>query len=280
MINKVVVKTIEDASLLFLDQQYDNDIKRLRTNYLYRGIPDTKYRLETSLSRNCRHRARLIEPSILRNFTKYAINEDPYLYTSVWRQMILGQHHGLPTRLLDWTHSSLIALHFATSENNIADTDKRDGIVWRIDLEELASLLPEDYRTVLVNDHSFIFTVTQLNSLADSTEKYDADMGSRSMVIIEPPSLDQRIISQYSYFSVVPDGIKSIESFLDDNTNNTVQYIIDKSVRWDIRDMLDQFNISERVIYPGLDGLSRWIARHYYVTDKLYLEETGGKEEY
>ena len=39
-----------------------------------------------------------MEPVILRNFTKYATIEDPKLGESVWRQMIVGQHHGLPTR--------------------------------------------------------------------------------------------------------------------------------------------------------------------------------------
>jgi hypothetical protein len=32
--------------------------------------------------------------------------------------------------------------------------------------------------------------------------------------------------------------------------------------------MLDQLNMSERIVYPGLDGLSRWIARHYFVKEK------------
>ena len=127
-------------------------------------------------------------------------------------------------------------------------------------------------------EHSFIFSVSQLDPIANTTDKYDKDMGDHSMVIIEPPSLDQRIISQYSYFSIIPDGIRDIEKFLDDNTENTVCYVIDKHVRWDIRDMLDQFNISERVLYPGLDGLSKWIARHYYVMDSLYEEETGLKD--
>ena len=87
------------------------------------------------------------------------------------------------------------------------------------------------------------------------------------MVILEPPSKDQRIINQYSYFSVIPQDMKDIETFLDESTDNTVKYLIDKSVRWDLRDLLDQYNISERVMYPGLDGLSKWIARHYYVKD-------------
>ena len=60
-------------------------------------------------------------------------------------------------------------------------------------------------------------------------------------------------------------SIEDIEAFLDAHTNNTVKYVIKKEMRWRIRDMLDQLNISERIVYPGLDGLSRWLARHYYV---------------
>ena len=56
-----------------------------------------------------------------------------------------------------------------------------------------------------------------------------------------------------------------IEEFLDRRTNNTVKYVIAAELRWRVRDMLDQLNMSERIVYPGLDGLSKWIARHYFV---------------
>jgi hypothetical protein len=59
--------------------------------------------------------------------------------------------------------------------------------------------------------------------------------------------------------------MQDIEKFMDDYTQNTVKYIIDKRLRWRVRDMLDSLNISERLLYPGLDGLSKWVARHYYV---------------
>ncbi len=106
-----------------------------------------------------------------------------------------------------------------------------------------------------------------LNELACDLDSYDADMGENSMVLLEPPSIDQRIINQYSYFAIIPSGMNDIEKFLSERTMHTVKYIIDKSLRWKIRDMLDRMNINERMIYPGLDGLSAWLKRHYYVKD-------------
>ena len=43
------------------------------------------------------------------------------------------------------------------------------------------------------------------------------------------------------------------------------EYIIDKGLRWQLRDILDQLNINERMIYPGTAGIAKWLARHYYV---------------
>ena len=265
MIKTIEVNTIEDASKLLIDHRYDDNIGRLRSDYLYRGVTDTEFDLKTSLFRNCGEIQDRLEPSILRYFTKYGIMDDPSIAASVWRQMIMGQHHGLPTRLLDWSHSSLIALHFATAEDHFERIDERDGVVWRIDAKELASLLPENYRVKLSSQLTDIFSVDSLSEVVNSTAQYDSDMKNKSMVIIEPPSSDQRIINQYSYFSIVPMGITDIGKFLDENTENTVRYVIKKNIRWDIRDMLDQLNISERIAFPGLDGLSKWIARHYYV---------------
>ena len=85
------------------------------------------------------------------------------------------------------------------------------------------------------------------------------------MVNIEPPSVDQRIINQYSFFSVVPSGIDCVDDFFRENTTNTVRFIIKKELRWDARDLLDQYNVNERMVYPGLDGLTKWLVRHYYV---------------
>jgi hypothetical protein len=266
MIKEVRITSLEELLPLLTEQDYREDLHRNRSSYLYRGMPNTAFKMETSLHRNCKHLQKTLEPAILENFAKYAVIGEPTIAQSVWRQMILGQHYGLPTRLLDWTQSALVGLNFAMTEENLEDMDKHDCMVWRINMSEMVELLPNNYKYAVYDKHSTIFTVDMLKELTgNSLKQYDRDMGDSAMVIIEPPSLNQRIINQHSFFAVVPMGIEDIEGFLDKNTKDTVKYVIDKNLRWRVRDMLDQLNMSERIVYPGLEGLSKWIARHYYV---------------
>ena len=265
MIQTVQIDTIDSVLHILGDLEKIESIDRFRNSFLYRGMPNASWKIVTSLKRNCKSKQKELEPIILRNFTKYAVIDDPLIEKSVWRQMIVGRHHGLPTRLLDWSHSPLIGLHFATTEGNLSMIDKHDGILWRIDMEELHRILPEQYQAPLLRRGTFTMSIELLSETTMSLEQYDRDMGNRAMVILEPPSIDTRIINQYSYFSLVPSDMDDIESFLDSYTNKTVRYVINKKIKWQVRDMLDQLNISERIVYPGLDGLTKWLSRRYYV---------------
>ena len=268
MIKEIRITTLEELMPLLADQEYQGEIDRNRSSYVYRGMPNTAFKMDTSLRRNCRELQSTLEPAILKNFAKYAVSEDPSIAQSVWRQMILGQHHGLPTRLLDWTRSALVGLHFAVTEENMEAMAEHDCMVWRIDVKELHALLPAHYRAIAEQYKAEVFTVDMLRQASESLAQYDEDMGDRAMVVLEPPSISDRIVNQYAFFSVVPTGMTDIEAFLDRNTEKTVKYVIAGQLRWRVRDMLDQLNMSERIVYPGLDGISRWIARHYFVKGK------------
>lgn len=276
-IKEKYITTIQQVSDIIWDQKYHTSMDRNRSSYLYRGMPNVNYHLATSLQRNCKGKKDEIELPMLRNFAKYAAMEDPALKSSVWRKMIVGQHHGLSTRLLDWTYSVMIALHFATSGESLDSMEEHDSVLWQINIEEMNQRLPKSYQEVLNKNSAFLMTVDMLDELTGGVSKdrevlqqYDLDMNRRGMVLLEPPSVDQRIISQYSYFSIVPFGMENykddlgIEDFLE-GTCDTVKYIISVDLKWRIRDMLDQMNINERIAYPGLDGLTAWLKRHYYV---------------
>ncbi|MBR5420391.1 MAG: FRG domain-containing protein [Lachnospiraceae bacterium] len=268
MIKEIRITNLDELLPLFTEQEYREDLHRNRSSYIYRGLPDSSFKMKTSLARNCKGLKQRLEPAILENFAKYAVIGDPSIAQSVWRQMIEGQHNGLPTRLLDWTHSALVGLHFATSEEDLEQMDKHDCCVWRIDMSEMVNLLPGRYQQLIDSKEATIFSVDDLAAITgNSLMQYDDDMEDKAMVILEPPSINQRIVNQYSFFAVVPMKITDIEDFLEKRTERTVKYVIEAKLRWRVRDMLDQLNMSERIVYPGLGGLSKWIARHYYVME-------------
>lgn len=265
MIHEVKVTQINQIFDMMTEHAYRRDLNRYRSLYAYRGMTDVNFRLETSLDRDCKELRKTLEPAILNSFAKYAAMEEPMLEGSVWKQMILGQHHGLPTRLLDWSHSALIALHFATAEQDLDKMDQHDSVVWRIDIDELHQMVPEKYKRIEQREGTTVFSVSMLSEACDSLEQYDEDMGDKAMLVIEPPSIDPRIVNQYSFFSIVPSRLNDIEGFLNNCTNHTIKYVIDRNLKWRLRDILDQQNINERMIYPGLDGICQALLRHYFV---------------
>lgn len=274
-VKTIRIDKIEDLSEILFDHPFNESISRNRDLYLYRGLPDTSFSLISSLQRICKNKSQELEMGILDNFAKYAELEDSSISKSIWRKMILGQHHGLPTRLLDWTRSPLIALNFATTEGDMDNLDKRDCVVWRIDAAKLHQYLPKKYQDVIAEHNQRIFTVDMLAEVCDNLEQYDKDMKGSHLAILEPPSMDSRMMNQYSFFSVMPYGSKKAEDLFEKLDDVAVRYIINKNIRWQIRDFLDSSNVNERIVYPGLDGIAQWIARHYYVRNsgRLHIEK-------
>lgn len=264
MIETVEIKSMEKVRELAFQQEWDAPIGRHRNSYFYRGLSNVNYSLVTSLQRVCKDKANELEPFLLRNFAKYVSIIDPSVDESVWKAMIVGQHHGLPTRLMDWTISVPIALHFATTEYELSQMDKHDCVVWRIDAKEINDLLPVKYKAGM-RDGSAIYSIKDLEKQIKDIDEYDRELGDKAFITLEPPSIDQRIVNQFSYFTIMPSGITDMIDYLEKNTKHTVQYVIDKSLRWEIRDVLDQWNISERMVYPGIDGIATWLKRYYYV---------------
>jgi hypothetical protein len=102
--------------------------------------------------------------------------------------------------------------------------------------------------------------------VAHSLEEFDA-LGKDFVVFFEPPSLDERIVNQFALFSLPSDERLSLRDLLERRENAYRRIIIPAELKWEIRDKLDQANITERVLFPGLDGLSQWLKR-YFTTRK------------
>lgn len=48
------------------------------------------------------------------------------------------------------------------------------------------------------------FSVKMLQEACSCLEEYDKDMEDKAMLIVEPPSIEQRIVNQFSFFSIIP----------------------------------------------------------------------------
>jgi len=202
-----------------------------------------------------------LEKHLLRNFKKYA-HQSVVEKDSVWHWLSVAQHHGLPTRLLDWTYSPFAALHFATSDHRRFDVD---GVVWKVDFGAVHEMLPEKVKRPMTREGSGVFTVEMLAESLDSLAELDglsSPVGDFA-IFFEPPSIDERIVNQFAYFSVISSPMVSMDAWLQRHPSFWTKIVIPKDLKWEVRDKLDQSNITERVLFPGLDGLCKWLARHY-----------------
>jgi hypothetical protein len=258
--NDVVIDSWPELQeTLFLDT-WNEDRRRFISPFSYRGVVNKDWRLETSFSRlDNTHEPN--ELHILRNFKKYA-RQHTTNDKNEWEWLSIAQHHGLATRLLDWSFSPLVALHFAVSTYEYIDND---AAIWCVNRPKCNEKLPSFIRTSLEELHNpLVFDCHQLEKIAIDLSSLDAiSENDRFVIFLEPPVLDERISNQYAHFSLMNSRSMHLDEWLKNHEDVFFRIVIPASLKWQIRDRLDQFNITERLLFPGLDGLSRWLNRHY-----------------
>ncbi len=245
----------ELMEMLYYDS-FNASLQRYRSSYVYRGCSSADYDLSTTLNRLGEAH---LERHLLRNFKKYS--QKRHTYTSIWYWLALAQHHGLPTRMLDWTYSPLVALHFATANHEKYDID---SIIYAVDYVDSIRYLPDGLATVIANEGSHIFTSEMLDRAVHSLSELMQLKEEPYVVFFEPPSIDDRIVNQYAVFSMMTDPNIILSDWLQNVKLKSFKIIIPAELKWEIRDKLDQSNINERVLFPGLDGLAKWLKRQYW----------------
>src|SRR5690242_14899819 len=239
----------------------DERTGRRRDSCVYHGSSDSARTLLTSLDRlggvNPPHTKTDLEEYILRNFARYS---RPHLQhaTNEWELLVAAQHHGVPTRLLDWSYSPLVAAHFAT----LGD-ERVDRVIWRLDWKRMhrkfgfpeLALLIGDLRRLVGDDEEF--TPWRLIGEGRGTKPFAC--------MIEPPALDTRISAQAATFTLCSDAAHSFDDFLDENglDDALTRFVIPRSSMDCVRDQLDMAGTDERRLFPDLDGVAAQLRRYY-----------------
>ena len=112
-----------------------------------------------------------------------------------------------------------------------------------------------------------MFTAEMLQEVAPSFKVLEKLSPDPFLLFMEPPSLDVRITNQFALFSIMSNPEVDLRDWLSSRTALAKQIIIPASLKLEIRDKLDQAGVNERMLYPGADGLARWLTRYYSSAD-------------
>ncbi len=270
---EIIIHSWDELQHAIFQGVWDPCIMRYRDNCVYRGMADKNWGLRSSLNRACAHDLSL-EKQMLRSFRKYGY-ADLQQVSSFWQMLAMAQQFGLPTRLLDWTYSPLVAAHFATEDQESYD---KDGVILCVHIDKMNHQLPQKLEEMLKRERGNIFTMEMMDKLADGFEGLQALSDRPFALFFEPASAVNRIANQYALFSVCSDPAVTIDTLAPEEKTFR-RIIIPAETKLEIRDKLDYINISERMIYPGLDGICKWITRRYAALGPKYHQKKEDTEE-
>ena len=236
--NQITITSIKDlCGLMELEEFQDND----GTTVIYRGLPDIGFQLIPKVGRFNQPRSNdpVDESLMLELFRRNSMGLTGFDLTDDWELLALAQHHGMETRLMDWTRSPLVAAFFAVQNPN------------------------ERYNQVERNNSSDHFICSQPNSviyawrvqkvfLDKKPAKNPLELPS-DVVRYIPRHVTPRIRAQSGLFSVHKNPRVELVD------QRMVQFVIPNGQRGPIKKFLYRLGIHEATIYPDLDGTARHI---------------------
>lgn len=203
----------------------------------------TDYKLESSLFRLSDNldSIKALENSYLYEFmTKgFSIHQNK----DEWDLLYLMQHHGTPTRLLDWSSSLSIALYFASRN---WDPDKNTPCIWLLNPAKLNMSLKNSHNLVLPHGDYFSYVKGDLSSQA-----------------IAPFYNSPRLIAQHGQFTLQGNTSLDLEEELKSKLDNYNEILLKVELRKelyrDVKSYLHMNGINDYTVFPDLDGLSKLI---------------------
>jgi hypothetical protein len=215
----------------------------------YRGHRNQTWRLEASTFRTREHRD--AERAMLARFRQEAAAAGLQYAFDEWGWITFAQHHELPTRLLDWSQSPLVALFFACEA--VADDEggvEADG--------ELLLINPHDLNEEAgdADGHPRLLTDSD-TTLADYLPGKDGDKKKPRAVVA--PLVFDRIRFQTGTFTVaqVPTEMDVQEPLRRARSLRT--FLIPGASKSDLRQQLEVLGFNEVSIYRDLDRIARRI---------------------
>lgn len=233
-----------------------------------------------------------IERDVLEVFSNHLVTHVQHLPQSDWERLAIAQHHGLPTRFMDWTTNPLVALYFATRETQNDDTDGPVNSAVYVLISDPPRYMdlkrkqqanvktrPDTQATKLIEDDGYgefglavaeaaddmdfcdLLPEEDKNVKDDSSEDgRDSPAGAvwspfeiSEHVIYEPPHVSPRIRAQDGVLLACHQPLEELEE------RHYLEIIIKHEAHDDIRHRLEQFGVFDKQLFPDLDGIAKWL---------------------
>ena len=230
-----------------------------------------------------------LEREVLEVFGNHLVTYVQHLPRSEWEALAIAQHHGLPTRFMDWTTNPLVALYFAVRETNTDDDGKPINSAVYVLISD-----PPHYTDFKRGQQPAVKPVKDLaTTAANSTISYEAfgldapglessetsaetetirttaeeangepatilppvpsPFEIKENVIYDPPHISPRMRAQDSVLLACHQPLQALED------RDWLEIIICHDAHDDIRHRLDQYGVFDKQLFPDLDGIAKWL---------------------
>ena len=239
---EVEVTTVEDYLSAIKEHQQENRSGTLVQDIVFRGQA-ADFPLIPKL---CRLKPKgdllTVEADMLNEFKRSnPLLIQPQGAMDDWDYLALGQHFGLPTRLLDWSNNALTALWFAVSSTlNVCDDKSSYAIVWML------AAAGDDFVTNMGEIHPFNVAATK---------------------IFRPRLIKQRINNQSGVFSILSSEDIKKSRFMHQNdsfSEKLVKIKIPSDKIPDLRNDLNMLGVNAFSIFPELEGLCAYLQWRFF----------------
>ncbi len=242
-----------------------------------------------------------LEQEVLETFSNHLLTYVNHLPRNEWEALAIAQHHGLPTRFMDWTTNPLVALYFATRET------QRNGSGENLD-SAIYILISEPQRfsdlkrqkqngeaiqqnstpvkpplglqdsdgydlfgldseqTTIFDEFEVLDEREQIKSHKNEDSRLDYELspfGIGENVIYDPPHVSPRIRAQDGVLLACHQPMQSLEE------NDVLEMVIDHAAHDDIRRRLDQYGVFDKQLFPDLDGIAKWLKYRVFESEGM-----------
>jgi hypothetical protein len=199
--------------------------------WIFRGHENSQFSLKPSIARIEPRESTIpkMETTILLEFKRRYLR----LFNDDWELLAFAQHHGLPTRLLDWTQNPLVAMFFAVDK----PSKSKMSVVWAYRYKHVAM-------------------------------KEVAPFSIKEIHVFHPTHVTERITTQQGCFTVHPPPFYDMRR-VQRTDEELLKFTINKKYRDQIKKDLDRLGVNYASLFPDLDGLCKYLKWSFSKSEDL-----------